>query len=76
MIFVKKKILGRKNFLFMRSPKGAKAGAIFYSLIATCFENKIDPYRYFCAMLNQIRECKTAQDYRLMLPQNIALNVT
>lgn len=66
--------MGRKNFLCMRSPKGTKASAIFYSLIATCIENKVDPYRYFCAMLNQIRNCKTEQDYRLILPQNIVLN--
>jgi len=66
--------LGRKNFLFMGSPKGAKAGATFYSLIATCVENKVDPYRYFCAMLNQIRHCKKEQDYQLLLPQNIILN--
>ncbi len=66
--------LGRKNFLFMGSPKGAKAGSIFYSLIATCIENNVDPYRYFCTMLNLIRNCKTEQDYRLLLPKNIKLN--
>lgn len=48
--------LGRKNFLFMGSPKGAKAGAIFYSLIATCIENNVEPYQYFCTMLNLIRD--------------------
>jgi hypothetical protein len=66
--------LGRKNFLFMGSPSGAKAGAIFYSLIATCIENGIKPYQYFCMMLNQIRLCKTENDYRLLLPNNIALS--
>lgn len=66
--------LGRKNFLFMGSPSGAKAGAIFYSLIATCIENGIKPYQYFCMMLNQIRHCKTENDYRLLLPNNIALS--
>jgi transposase len=47
--------LGRKNFLFMGSPAGAKAGAIFYSLIATCTANGVEPYKYFCTMLHQIR---------------------
>lgn len=62
--------LGRKNYLFMGSPEGAKAGAIFYSLIATCTANDIEPYNYFCAMLHQIRLCKNERDYRKLLPRN------
>lgn len=34
--------LGRKNWLFMGSPAGAEAGAIFYSLIETCKASGID----------------------------------
>jgi len=63
--------LGRKNWLFMGSPAGAKAGAIFYSLIETCKANKIEPYQYLCAMMNRIRECVTEEDYRKLLPQFI-----
>ena len=66
--------LGRKNWLFMGSPNGAKAGAIFYSLIETCKANNLDPYKYFCAMLHKIRFCKTEDDYQKLLPQNIPLN--
>ena len=65
--------IGRKNWLFKGSPKGAKAGAIFYSLIETCKANKIDPYQYLCTMLNRIRECVTDEDYSALLPQNITL---
>ncbi len=63
--------LGRKNYLFMVSTKGEKAGAIFYSLIATCTANGVDPYQYFCSMLHRIRHCKTENDYWKLLPQNI-----
>ena len=63
--------LGRKNWLFMGSPSGAKAGAIFYSLIETCKANKIEPYQFLCSMLNHIRECETEDDYRKLLPQFI-----
>jgi len=65
--------LGRKNWLFMGSPSGAKAGATFYSLIETCKANKIEPYKYLCAMLNKIRECVTEDDYRKLLPQFIQI---
>ena len=65
--------IGRKNWLFMGSPTGAKAGAIFYSLIETCKANSIEPYRYFCTMLHRIRDCITEEDYQKLLPQFIQL---
>ncbi len=65
--------IGRKNWLFMGSPFGAKAGAVFYSLIETCKANNIEPYKYFCMMLHRIRQCVTDQDYRKLLPQFIQL---
>jgi len=65
--------LGRKNWMFAGSPSGAKAAAVFYSLIATCQLNKIEPYQYFCKMLHQIRLCKTDEDYQKLLPQFIQL---
>jgi len=65
--------LGRKNWLFMGSPSGAKAGAILYSLIETCKANDIEPYKYFCAMLHRIRACVAEDDYRNLLPQFIQL---
>jgi len=65
--------IGRKNWLFNGSPKGAKAGATFYSLIETCKANKVEPYKYFVSMLQLIRKCQTEDDYRKLLPQFIAL---
>ena len=65
--------LGRKNWLFMGSPSGAKAGALFYSLIETCKTNNIEPYQYFCGMLHRIRFCKSEEDYRNLLPQFMKL---
>jgi transposase len=65
--------LGRKNWLFMGSPRGAKAGAALYSLIETCRANKVEPYKYFCKMLSQLRLCKTNADYQQLLPQHILL---
>jgi transposase len=65
--------VGRKNWLFHGSPAGAKAGAIFYSLIETCKANGIEPYKYFCVMLHSIRECVTGDDYHKLLPQFIQI---
>jgi hypothetical protein len=65
--------IGRKNWLFSGSPSGAKAGAIFYSLIETCKANQVEPYRYFCAMLHRIQGCVSEDDYRALLPQFMKL---
>jgi transposase len=63
--------LGRKNWLFSSSPQGAKAGAIFYSLIETCKANNIEPFKYLCTMLHRIRDCQTDEAYQTLLPHNI-----
>jgi len=63
--------IGRKNWLFMGSPQGARAGMIFYSLIMTCKENGIEPAVYFNYMLPRLRVCKTGADYQALLPFNI-----
>ena len=65
--------LGRKNWIFKGSPRGAKAGAIFYSLLATCKANQINPEKYLVKMLSNIRHCKTVEDFRALLPCNIPL---
>lgn len=65
--------VGRKNWLFSGSPRGAKAGATLYSLLETCKANGIEPYQYFVAMLQRIRLCSNEEDYRQLLPQFIKL---
>lgn len=63
--------LGKKNWVMMGSPRGARAGVVFYSLIMTCKANKMEPFAYFNYMLQHIRECKSQEDYRALLPYNI-----
>lgn len=46
--------LGRKNWLFAGSYEGAKRLAIFYSLVATCKLNDINPYEYFYDILPKV----------------------
>ena len=39
--------IGRKNWLFSDSPKGAKASAAVYSIIETANANGLNPFQYF-----------------------------
>lgn len=43
---VKPFVIGRKNWLFANTPRGAKASAVIYSLIETAKENGLKPYDY------------------------------
>ena len=46
--------IGRKNWLFSGSPKGATASAAIYSLMETCKANEIDPYKYLIYLLEHL----------------------
>jgi len=63
--------LGRKNWLFSGSPRGAHASALFYSLIATAVANGWNPFEYLRYLFDNIRACKTDDDYSNLLPFNI-----
>jgi hypothetical protein len=43
---IKPFVIGRKNWLFSASPKGAKASAVIYSIIETAKMNKLKPFEY------------------------------
>ena len=45
---IKPFVIGRKNFLFAITPRGAQNRAIMFSLIETAKENHLDPYSYLC----------------------------
>ena len=63
--------LGRKNWLFATSPKGAQASAIHYSLIATAQANGHDPYHYLRTVYNQLPKAKTVEDIERLLPWHL-----
>ena len=60
--------LGKKNWLFYGNPRGAKAGAVFYSLLITAKANQLNEHAYLTFVFNRIRACNTEDDYRKLLP--------
>ena len=62
--------VGRKNWLFSGSPRGARTSSFFYSLIATAKENGLMPYDYLRYLFENIIHAKTEQDYIDLLPFN------
>ena len=65
--------VGRKNWMFSDSQKGAKASAMYYSIIETAKANGLEPYAYLRALFTHLPGCKTVEDYELLLPWNIEL---
>ena len=60
--------LGRKNWLFADSEKGADASANIYSVLITAKYNNKDLYSYMSHIINELPKCKTIEDYESLLP--------
>ena len=50
--------VGRKNWLFSDTPKGASASASIYSIVETAKANGLDVYSYFKYLLEQMSNCE------------------
>ena len=46
--------VGRKNWLFCDTPKGADSSAIVYTLVETAKANGLDPYAYLRLLLTEL----------------------
>lgn len=62
--------LGRKNYIFVGSERGGQAAAIYYSIVETCKNYKINPLQYLTDILLKLPNCKTEEDYKELLPKN------
>ncbi len=67
---IKPFVIGRKNWLFAGSPKGAKASSLFYSLIETAKANDLNPYGYLKWIFEQVTVQKESFDLEMLLPWN------
>lgn len=69
-------VIGRKAWLFADTPKGAKASAMYYTLIETAKANGIDPYRYILHLCKHIAQAETVEDIEALLPWNVKDQLT
>ena len=67
---IKPFVIGRKNFLFANTARGARASAVMYSLVETAKENGIKPYDYVAWLL------RTAPGMRLKEASEAAVQLT
>ena len=62
--------IGRKNFLFAGSPRGAEASAFIYSLIESAKVNGLEPFGYLNALFEAYPLATNDEERRLLLPWN------
>ena len=58
--------VGRKNWLFAGSPKGATASATVYSLVETAKANDLNPYKYLQLLLSALPKMSLQNDMALL----------
>jgi transposase len=66
-------VIGRRNWLFADTPKGAKASANLYSLVESAKANGIEPWRYLEAVFERLPGAQTGGDIDALLPWRIEL---
>ena len=62
--------LGRRNWLFADTTKGAKASAALYSIVSTARANGLEPYAYLKRLFTELPNAKTVEDFEALLPFN------
>lgn len=55
---IKPFVIGRKNYLFCKSPHGAKASAMIYSIVETAKMNNLNPFYYLKYLFEQLPNTK------------------
>jgi hypothetical protein len=64
-------VVGRKNFLFSGSPRGADASATMYTLVESAKANDLEPCAYLNYLFENLPTAKSEQALLSLLPQNL-----
>jgi transposase len=64
-------VLGRKNWLFNKSPLGAESSCGIYSLIETAKQNGLEPLKYLRVLFEKTPHASATEDWEKLLPWNI-----
>ncbi|OIQ58339.1 transposase IS66 family protein [Moorella thermoacetica] len=72
---IKPFVIGRKNWLFANTPRGAKASAITYSIVETAKENGLNPFQYLICFFEKLPNLdpQDKNDLDQLLPWSVSL---
>ena len=63
---IKPFVIGRKNFLFANTQRGAKASAITYSILETAKANNLNPFAYLKYIFESLPNVSFKEDPNLL----------
>jgi transposase len=66
-------VIGRRNWLFADTPKGATASARLYSLVETAKANGLEPWAYLERVFEALPTATTQADIEALLPWRVQL---
>jgi transposase len=66
--------VGRKNWMFSGSPRGAEASALMFSLIETAKANGIEPDAYLRFLFTEVPKTSSDERLRALQPQHLDRN--
>lgn len=64
-------VLGRKNWLFSGSPRGADSSCAIYSILETARQNNLNPFDYLNFIFERIPFADNESDWQALLPSNL-----
>ncbi len=64
-------VIGRKNWLFADTPKGADASAGIYTLIESAKANNLEPFSYLNLIFKELGKASSLEHYERLLPFNV-----
>ena len=70
---IKPFVIGRKNWMFSNTARGAQASAILYSIIETAKANGLTPFEYLQTLFDELPNQPESVDH--LLPWNIKSKV-
>lgn len=72
---IKPFVIGRKNWIFSNTAKGAKSSAIIYSIVETAKENGLNPFHYLKYLFEELPNMDIADKEKLdqFLPWSITI---
>ncbi|QGQ97671.1 IS66 family transposase [Paenibacillus psychroresistens] len=76
---IKPFVIGRKNWMFSNTPRGAKASAMIYSMIETAKENGLNPMIYLTYLFEKLPNLEDPKDTKaldMLLPWSQSLPLT
>ncbi|CAM3460632.1 hypothetical protein BRIN106911_14175 [Brevibacillus invocatus] len=67
-LWIKPFVIGRKNWLFANTPRGATASATIYSVIETAKENGLHPFRYLQYLFEKLLQLSDIHEPKALEP--------